>query len=184
MMNDERLQEIPSHEADRHQLALARQEGAAYHTSLLYMAHKVADTGALKRAGDYMVAFAQEKAEGMYRRSPSGSLEWKEPEDENCHLEISVCDAADQRFIPGLRVEVRLRAQSGDELGPFEMPFLWHPGLYHYGRNIRLPGDGVFDLHVHIAAPDFPRHDKINGCRYAEAVDVTFEGVNISTGKE
>ncbi|WJH38630.1 hypothetical protein N7E02_04340 (plasmid) [Aliirhizobium terrae] len=58
--------EKPSDEADRHQIAMAKKEGAAYHASLKYMAEEVADSGGMKRAGDYIVAYAQERAEGMY----------------------------------------------------------------------------------------------------------------------
>ena len=176
--------ERPSDEADRHQLALASQEGEAYHRSLLYMAHEVAHSGDMKRAGDYIVAYAQEKAEGMYRPGRGGTLEWIEPEGENCHLEVSVSDAGDQRFIPGLSIDVTLTTKAGETLGPFEMPFLWHPGLYHYGRNIKVPGNGRYTLTVRIAAPTFPRHDRINGRRYAEDVDVTFDDVDIETGSE
>lgn len=55
----------PSDEADRHQISLAKKEGAAYHASLKYMAEEVADNGGMKGAGDYIVAYAQERAEGM-----------------------------------------------------------------------------------------------------------------------
>jgi len=37
--------EQPSDEADKKQLEMARQEGEAYHRSLLYMAQEVADSG-------------------------------------------------------------------------------------------------------------------------------------------
>nr|MDQ6925353.1 iron transporter [Candidatus Eremiobacteraeota bacterium] len=62
--------------------------------------------------------------------------------------------------------------------------FLWHPGLYHYGKNLEVPGDGRYTLLVEIAAPSFPRHDKKNGRRYAEAVTVEFRDIPIKTGRE
>jgi len=176
--------ERPSDEADKKQLEMARREGQAYQRSLHYMAEKVANTGGMKRAGDYIVAYAQERAEGMYRLRAERQLEWVEPKDENCHLEISVSDAGDQRFIPYLKVEASLIAATGEQLGPFEMPFLWHPGLYHYGRNIKLPGDGRYALRVRIAPPTFMRHDKTNGRRYAETVEVEFKDVDLKTGRE
>lgn len=176
--------EKPSDEADRKQLEMARQEGDAYHRSLLYMAQEVADSGGQQRAGDYIVAYAQERAEGMYMLRGEGELEWVEPTDENCHLEISVSDAGDQRFVPYLEVEATLTAPDGEKIGPFEVPFLWHPGLYHYGRNIKVPGDGKYALRVRIAAPTFMRHDKTNGRRYAEAVEAEFKEIEIKTGRE
>jgi uncharacterized protein involved in high-affinity Fe2+ transport len=113
-----------------------------------------------------------------------GRLEWVEPVEENCHLEISVSDADDQRFIPYLGIQATLISPEYEEIGPFEMPFLWHPGLYHYGRNIKLPGDGRYTLRVRIAPPAFMRHDKTNGRRYAETVEVEFKDIPIRTGHE
>ena len=64
----------PSDEADAKQLEMARQEGEAYHRSLNYMANEVADTGGEQQAGDYIVAFAQERAEGMYMLREEGEV--------------------------------------------------------------------------------------------------------------
>ena len=174
----------PSDEADERQLELAMEEGEAYQRSLRYMTEEVAETGDLTTAGDFEVAFAQEEAEGMYHVS-DGDLTWAEPDDdENCHIEIAVCDAADGRFVPGLEVTATLVPEDGDEVGPVEIPFVWHPGLYHYGRNLSVPGEGTYSIRVHVEAPTFPRHDETNGDRYGEAVDVEFEDVEIETGSE
>ncbi|HEX2253339.1 MAG TPA: hypothetical protein VHQ65_08735 [Thermoanaerobaculia bacterium] len=54
-----------SDEADRAQLELARKQGEAYERALEHMAEEVADDGDERRAGDYIVAYAVEKAEGM-----------------------------------------------------------------------------------------------------------------------
>jgi len=183
-MNDPQLHSMqPSEEADARQLDLARKEGQAYHQSLDYMARQVAHTGATQVAGDYIVGFAQEKAEGLYHLRGEGQLEWVGPGDANCHLEISVSDASDQRFLPFLTIHATLTAQDGQRIGPFEMPFLWHPGLYHYGKNLRVPGDGKYDLHMKIDPPTFARHDKQNGRRYARTVEVHFKGIDIKTGQ-
>jgi len=163
---------------------MAKKEGEAYHHSLRYMAEEVADNGDKKRAGGYIVAYAQERAEGMYMPDKNGNLKWSEPTEENCHLEISVSDAGDKRFIPYLTITATLVPSSGNVIGPFEIPFVWHPGLYHYGRNVRVPGDGHYALRISIEPPTFMRHDKINGRRYAERVDVEFEKIKIKTGRE
>ena len=179
----------PSDEGDRQQLDLARKEGAAYAAELRYMVDQVADTGGEQRAGDFVIAFAQEKAEGMYHLRGPGQLEWMEPEAaQNCHLEVSVRDAADDRFVPFLTVRATLTRedgpQAGAHVGPVDVPFLWHPGLYHYGRDLELPGDGQYTLRVEVDAPTFARHDKVNGKRYAEAVTAEFRHVQIKTGRE
>ncbi|MBD1548764.1 iron transporter [Roseibium aggregatum] len=174
----------PSDEADENQLEMAAEEGRDYLASLEYMATKVADAGGKTRAGDYIVAFAQERAEGMYHLK-DGQLEWVDaPADMNCHMEVAVADAADKRFIPYLDIECTL-SKDGKHVVSFKPDFLWHPGLYHYGKDLRLPdGDGVYDLNIRIAAPDFPRHDKKNGKRYAAPVEVNFEKIQVTTGHE
>jgi hypothetical protein len=172
-----------SDEATRQQLELARNQGAAYVKALETMANRVADTGTEQRAGDYMVACAVEKAEGLYHPA-DGRLEWREPEQENAHIEIAVRDGADERFVPGLTVEVSVRDAAGREVGRHSHPFLWHPWLHHYGRNWELPGDGRYTIRVHIAPPTFARHDRENGRRFVEAVDVEFSNLQIQTGRK
>lgn len=181
---DPSQQERPSDEANKKQLEIARKEGAAYQEALQVMATEVADTGGTQKAGDYIVGFAQERAEGMYHLRGPGELEWVEPTDENCHLEVSVSDAGDGRFIPYLTIHATLTKDGGERVGPVEVPFLWHPGLYHYGINLKVPGDGQYTLQVRIEPPTFMRHDQVNGKRYAEPVEVTFENVQLKTGQE
>jgi hypothetical protein len=176
--------QVPSDEADKRQLELAREEGRADHRSLDYMVQEVAHTGAKKEIGNYVVGIAQEEAEGMYRPNGEGKLVWEEPGEENCHLEVSVSDAADHRFIPGLDIEATLVSRHGETIGPFPVPFLWHPGLYHYGANIKVPGEGKYDVKVRIAPPRFARHDRTNGNRYADPVEVEFSGIDVETGQD
>jgi Fe2+ transport protein len=142
------------------------------------------ESGAVtRRAGDYLVAFVQEHAEGMYELD-DGRLVWREaPEEANAHLEIAVADAADGRFVPAL--DISLTLLEGDrELFTTTMPLLWHPYLYHYGTNARVPGEGPFTVRVHIAAPTFMRHDPVNGKRYEQAVDVVFEHRRFTPGRK
>ncbi len=170
-----------SEEAKAHQHRMAQDQGQAYVTALHHMANTVADDGGEKPAGEYVVAYAVEKAEGMWKMS-GGELHWQEPDDANVHIEISVRDGADDRFVPGLEVYVTVVAPDDTEVGTEQQPMLWHPWLYHYGRNWQVPGDGEYTLRVRIEAPDFPRHDPQNGRRYAEPVEVEFTGVKFKTG--
>jgi len=171
-----------SSEATAEQLDLARKQGDAYQESLQYMIDKVVANGGMQEAGEYLIAFAQESAEGLYHLEGEGQLVWKEPESENCHIEIAVCDKADRRFIPGLRVELTIIPERGNPIGPMQVPFLWHPGLYHYGRNITLPGTGNYTLRVRVDPPKFGRHDKTNGARYSQAVVTEFKEVQLKAG--
>lgn len=172
-----------SDEANMEQLQMALDQGTKYKAALDHMAIEEADDGGEIHIGDYIVAYAVENGEGMYHLE-SGSLNWVEPDDENCHIEISVRDAADQRFIPYLDITVEVLDAEGNSVGRHQQPFVWHPWLYHYGRNWQVPGEGDYTLKVNIQAPDFPRHDKKNGARYADEVNVEFEGVQIKTGQK
>ncbi|MCA9972183.1 MAG: iron transporter, partial [Anaerolineales bacterium] len=141
----------PSDEATKEQLDLAREQGEVMGKALNHMLAEVADDGQEKKAGPYLISYAIEDAEGMYQMK-NGELKWQEPEDENVHVEIAVRDAADGRFVPNLNVHVRLIDSRNNDVGYHRQPFIWHPWLYHYGRNWQVPGDGDYRLHVHVEA--------------------------------
>lgn len=165
-------------EADAKQLELAREQGAAYRRALEHMATEVAEDGGMQEAGEYLIGYAVEEAEGMYDWV-DGELVWHDPDTENIHLEIAVCDAADGRFVPAVKVVVTLTDPTGNEVGTYELPLLWHPMLYHYGRNVKVPISGEYTLKVRVAPPTFMRHDEVNGCRFTELAETTFEGVKV-----
>ena len=172
--------QIPSEEANKEQLKLARGQGDALEKALNEMIGNVADDGQEIAHGPYRIGYAIEKAEGMYKMNDNGELVWHEPEEKNVHVEVSVRDAADGRFIPGLTVHDRLIDSEGNDVGMHQQPYIWHPWLYHYGRNWRIQNSGDYEMEVHIKAPDFPRHDKKNGKRYGEDVSVNFKPVKIT----
>jgi len=167
-----------SEESDREQLELARIQGDALQKAVDAMDEE-SDSGVLvQRAGDYEIAIAVEEAEGMWMPS-DGELRWQNPVDENCHVEVCVRDGADGRFVPGLDVTVTLVHPDGKEVGTHEQPFLWHPWLYHYGRNWQVPEEGAYTVRVRVEPPAFMRHDHENGRRFLEPVEVEFADVPI-----
>ena len=172
----------PSEESTRAEIVLGKAEGAAYAAALLYLSNVEASDSGQQTIGDYIVAYAIEEAEGLYHMR-DGRLEFHEPTDENCHLEVSVRSSADGRFLPGLNVNVTLAENSGNEVGRYELPFLWHPWIYHYGKSITVARDGQYRRRVRFDPPQFPRHDKVNGKRFDQAVDVEFR-VRIKTGRK
>ena len=171
-----------SHEAWATQLDLAWAQGEAYGRALASMTNAVAEDGGEQQAGDYLIGYAIEKAEGMYHWV-DGRLEWHEPGDENVHLEITVRDASDGRFVPGVRVVATLVDADGEEVGAHEQPLLWHPMIYHYGRNWLVP-HGDYVLHVRVDPPRFSRHDAVNGRRFIEPVEVEFGSVRVQSDRE
>ncbi len=167
-----------SEESSPEQLRLARKQGEALQAALDAMDEE-SDSGVLTReAGDFEIGIAVEEAEGMWHRQ-DGELVWENPGEENCHVEVCVRDRADGRFVPGLEVAVTLIDPDGREVGTHEQPFLWHPWLFHYGRNWRVGGPGDYRVRVRVEPPSFMRHDHENGRRYEEPVEVEFEGVAI-----
>ncbi len=168
----------PGDEADRRQFRFAKEEGEKYLASIDYRV-KAAQAGGMKNVGDYIVAFVQGKAQGMYDRSSGDELEWIDPQAENCHIEIAVLDAVDKRFVPELKIGVKLLDADRYEVADVHAPFVWHPGFYHYGANVKLAKGGRYDLLVTIDPPTFMRHDRASGKRYSERVRVMFEGVRI-----
>ncbi len=98
--------------------------------------------------------------------------------------EVVVMDAADGRFIPEMVVHVTLMEKTGDEIGTWRLPFLWHPTMFHYGRSITIPKTAEYDVVVSVEAPAFPRHDKVNGKRYEKAAQVRFRGMKIEKGRK
>lgn len=175
-----------SDESNQELLALAREQGASYQKALDYMVHQQAHDGATLRAGDYLVGYAMEMAEGYYE--PQGDKLTYLPSETssrmNAHLEVTVRDGADGRFIPYLDIQATLIDEQGREVGTKAIPFMWHPWLYHYGENWRVPGSGKYTLRVRIEPPRFRRHDEVNGARYAEPVTVEFKNVRIDVGEK
>ena len=172
----------PSDEATSKGLHYARQQGLSYQQALEYMTTQVAH-GSKKHAGEYIVGYAVEEAEGLYHYK-NGELVWEGPGDTNAHVEVAVCDGADGRYIPALTVYATLIDSNGKEVGTHQQPFLWHPTLFHYGRDWKVPGDGVYTLRIRIEEPTFSRHDKTNGKRYTRPVEVEFAQVQIKTGRK
>jgi uncharacterized protein involved in high-affinity Fe2+ transport len=171
-----------SNEAEWQQLDAARLQGDAYGSALQAMAAE--DGAACARAGHYLVALVNEKAEGMYAPDEWGRLLWREaPEEANAHVEVAVADAADGRFVPGLQVRVTVLDTEGTVLRQ-TAPFLWHPFLHHYGFNARVPGQGPYTVEVHIEPPTWMRHDPRNGRRFEEPVDVVFRDVTFEPGRK
>lgn len=168
-------------EARAEHLDMARAQGQAMGQALREMTQNVADAGEEVAMGHYLVGYAVEKPEGMWVPN-DGELEWHGPEG-NVHIEISVRDGADGRFIPGLDVNLIVLDADGNEVGSQRQPFIWHPWLYHYGRNWELPGSGTYILRVQIGMPTFHRHDRKNGRRYLEPVEVEFMDVQIETSR-
>ncbi len=168
--------------ADEEALKLGKEQGEAFQRAIDYMIHTCA-RGAETASGEYKIVYTVEPAEGMYHLIGE-SLVWHNPDFGNVHIGIIVCDAEDGRFIPGLTVYVTLIDPEGHILGDHMHTFMWHPWLYHYGLNWKVPQEGDYTMQVRVLPPDFMRHDKVNGYRYTEPAEVEFTNIHITPGKQ
>jgi len=176
----------PSSWADREettqrQLHVARAQGDAYgHAFEQLRAAEATDSGE-EYCGDYWIGYAVGPALGVYEWT-TAELEWREPGEENLHVAITVRDAGDGRFVPGLRVLVTLIDPSGNVVGSREQPLLWHPMIYHYGGNWKVDANGVHSLRVQVDPPKFMRTDLVNGDRLLAPVQIDFDEVKVDVG--
>ncbi len=162
------------------QLALA--QGEAYCRALEHMMGKEMFSNE-QRASDYLIACAVVPAEGMYEWQDI-CLEWRELYEENAYIKITVRDATDGRFVPGLTVRVTVTDKVGVIVGAHVHPLVWDPCLYHYGDNWVLPRNDHYDILVRIDVPEFHRLDRAYGKHYTKPVEVCFRQVQIWTGQK
>lgn len=174
---------VVSNEGDKKGLDLAKKEGEALGKTLEHLLKDVVDDGQQKQSGEYLIACAVENAEGLYEYQ-NGEFQWQEPEISNVHMEVCVRDAADGRFIPGLNVMATLIDEDGELIGEHQLPLLWHPYIYHYGRNWKIPKSGKYTVQVRFDPPKFSRHDKKNGKRFTQPGEATFKNMHLKTGRQ
>lgn len=175
----------PFSEAMEAQKVLSRGAGRAYAHTLQGM-YKQANDGRDTLLGDYKVVYAVEYAEGFwdfehgrFRYRVENELSGKT----NAHVEVAVLDAKTGRFMHNLNVRATL-IKDGKQLGTESEPFMWHPWLYHYGKNWRVPSAGTYVIHIHFDAPAYRRYGRTDGRQFAAAGNVSFGNVKIKTGQK
>lgn len=177
----------PLSEAMEQQQEIAELPGDAYAHTLKDM-FKQATDGKDVTAGDYFVAYAVEYAEGWwlykgdkFRYAAENDVSGKT----NSHVEVAVCDAKTKRFMHELDVTATVSDAQGNKVGSMNEPFMWHPWLYHYGENWRMPSAGKhYKLHVHFEPPAYRRYGKTYGKQFTQPGDIDFKDVVIKTGQK
>jgi hypothetical protein len=135
----------------------------------------------VKKSHDYIVTVAFGSPDGRYMPQSDGSLDWDMPEGfSNMHVEVVVQDRDDKRFVPYLDVSVRILDQNDNPVTESEAPFMWHPYVFHYGMDTVIPEEGDYTIEVTIKKPDFGRHHKDHGKRYADDVTIKLGPVKLS----
>ncbi len=164
---------------------LAKAAGAAYGDTLQAM-YQQANDGKDTTDGDYFVAYAIEYSEGYWFYDDDDFRYKSENEQSaktNAHFESLARDLQTGRFLPDLNTTITV-AKGDRQIGTFKQMFMWHPWLYHYGENWRVPkGDDDYRLHIHMDAPAYRRFGKTDGRQFTAPIDVDFKGVKVKTGE-
>ena len=172
-------------ETDRSQ---ADQAAKAALQNTLGTMFKTANDGKDRPMGDWNVAYAVEYAEGWWCCDPPSQMSYtsqtESSAEANAHVEVCPRDARTGRFLPGLAVRATVLDAKGKAHGTKPVPFMWHPWLYHYGENWRVPHNGAYSIRVHIDPPAYRRYGRAAGDVLATPVDTTFDDVKIKTGQK
>lgn len=161
--------------------------GIAYQHTLKDM-YKQANDGRDTVTGDYFVAYAIEYAEGWwaykgdkFRYMAENDLSGKT----NAHVEVAVCDSKTHRFLHDLAVIATLYTSDSNKVNTMAEPFMWHPWLYHYGENWRVPkASHNYTVAIHFEPPAYKRYGRTLGSQFTQPADITFNNVIIKTGQK
>lgn len=166
---------------------LARAQGNSIERALSTMLTGVAVDGGERRVGDYLVAFAVEYAEGFWGPA-HGGLEYdygaEESAAHNAHVEVAVRDAATGRLLPDLDVDAALSLE-GERVGSKRQALMWHPWLYHYGENWRVPKSArAYRLDVSWSASRCVSRFSAEEAPSLRGASASFEGIHIEAGQK
>lgn len=165
---------------------LSKATGNAYLNTLQEM-YKQATDGKDTIAGDYFIAIADEYSEGywLYDNKFRYKAENEQSAVTNAHIEVAVLDANTKRFIHSLHVVASIYDTKGKKINSMMEHFMWHPWLYHYGDNWRVPSSGKnYHIHVHIEPPAYRRYGKLYGKQFTQPADADFYNIEIKTGQK
>jgi hypothetical protein len=132
--------------------------------------------------GDYLIAYMVEKAREL-QYLKDGLEVMKKLQYENAFIGIAVHSTSDLRFIQNLIVMVTVIDERGRVIGKQQHLYHPRPGLHNYGKNWKLPGDGLYTLQVHLDFPDLQWERDLKDIRGPESVEVEFPHVMIQTGQ-
>jgi uncharacterized protein involved in high-affinity Fe2+ transport len=166
--------------------SLAKKAGEAYSNTLQTM-YKQANDGKDTTTGDYFLACAVEYSEGYWYLKQQ-KLVYEMTNElsaaHNAHVEVVARDVRTGRFLHDLHVTATLYDNTGKKINTKMEMFMWHPWLYHYGENWRVPHAGKYRVHVHIDPPAYRRYGQTLGKQFVMPADMDFTDITIKTGQK
>ncbi|MGM1056563.1 MAG: hypothetical protein ACQEWG_11810 [Bacteroidota bacterium] len=167
-------------------MPLAKAQGNAIKRAVDEMITKTAMDGEQIKYGPFLLTYAVEYAEGFWRHKNDKllyNIKVEQSAEKNAHIEIAVFDALTGRMIPGFEVETKFFLDDA-QVESVKPTLMWHPWLYHYGNNFRVPKRGSYELHVKTSRTDVKRYGKEYGAAFNEAIEHIFTDVDIQTGQK
>ena len=137
--------------------------------------------GGEQEVGEYRVGYIVEPAEGWWDGDPT-ALQWRAPSSEETnHIEILPFEAETGLLVPGMRIDLTILNESGEEIESKPLEF-YRGEFYHYANNFSLPESGTYTLRAELNPPGFRRHgtEEGEGKVFTEAVTAEFDNVEIS----
>lgn len=171
-----------SDEATSSELTHALNVGKAVRRQIEWVEREEAVASGEKAAGEYLITYLITPADDYYDIEAAVAdlpAHHTTVLPGSAHVAVVIRDAADGRLVPGLIVSATLTGTSAGATKAALLPFGWHEILNRYGENVILP-PSPFTLTVHITAPGYRRHDRVNGDRFRQAVTVRFADVSVS----
>ncbi|WP_373055863.1 hypothetical protein [Zunongwangia sp. H14] len=180
------LKEAENTENEKEWMPLAQNQGRAIKDALNAMISSTAMDGEEIQIGDYLLTYAVEYAESFWEVK-DGKLRFnmraEQSTEKNAHVEVVVRDVQTGRIIPGFQVTTSFY-KNNDLVEKVSPGMMWHPWLYHYGLNIRVPKEGKYQLEVTAPAPEVRRYGREYGNHFAEDINYRFDDVDVEVGQK
>ena len=180
------LKEPESVEKQQEWMPLAKAQGNAIKRAVEGMISKTAMDGEQFKYGPYLLTYAVEYAEGYWRFKNDKllyNIKVENSAEKNAHIEIAVFDAITGRMIPGFEVETTF-LKANEKIETVSPTLMWHPWLYHYGNNFRVPKKGKYELLVKTSPNHLRRYGEEFGKYYGKDIEHVFTDVDIQTGQK
>lgn len=162
---------------------LSEREGNAVDRALYELLRRPDTEGEQVRSGEYRIAVVVTRTLG-YWEVRDDKLQFTQPASHvgsRVHIDVSIRDATTGRFIPDLDVRATIVDSRNRNIGDYELPMMWHPWFYHYGRNVIVAASGRYGIRVRAAAPAVRRYGSVALRKFNAPIDVLVRGLHFAT---
>jgi hypothetical protein len=180
------LKEAETVDSESEWLPLAQAQGRAIKQAMNAMISSTAMDGEEVKLGDYLLTYAVEYAESFWEIKDEKlryNMRAEMTSEKNAHVEVVIRDAETGRIIPGFTVTTTF-FKDDKEVEKVSPGMMWHPWLYHYGMNIRVPKKDKYEVEIDAAAPDVKRYGREYGNQFSKDITYRFKDVDVEVGQK